>query len=148
MGQSVPVGPRRRLQLLPPLADALGRSQGHGEGTMILKKGDKILAAHRRLFEGDQPRFFTGEVEEMQGDIFAATGHSWLWGVREGAMVRKNDVRTKILSLGSGTLIVYRLPWNVEIALLKLETGIGSQAVLTDGDRFHMDVSESVRATD
>ena len=115
---------------------------------MILGKGDKILAAHRRLFSDDLPRFFTGEVEEMQGDVVAATGHSWLRDVREGCMVRKNDVRTKILSLGSGSLIVYRLPREVDLDALKLDMGLGSEVVLTDGAGFHMDVSESVRVDD
>jgi hypothetical protein len=113
---------------------------------MILEKGDKILAAHRRLFKEDQPRFFTGEVEQAQGDLLAVTGHSWLRDVFEARMVRKNDPRTKILSLGSGTLIVYRLPQELDLDALKLDTGIGSQIVLTDGASFHMDVSESVPA--
>ena len=115
---------------------------------MILAKGDKILAAHRRLFAEDQPRFFTGEVEEMQGDLVVVTGHSWLRDAFESHMVRKNDTRTKILSLASGSLIVYRLPREVDLDALKLDIGISSQMVLTDGADFHMDVSESVRAED
>ena len=115
---------------------------------MILKKGDKILAAHRRLFADDQIRFFTGEVEETQGELVAATGHSWLRDAFESRVVRKNDRRTKILSLSSGTLIVYRLPREVDLDALKLDAGIGSQMVLTDGGSFHMDVSESVRVED
>jgi len=115
---------------------------------MILEKGDKIFAAHRRLFADDLPRFFTGEVDEMQGGIVVAVGYSWLRDVIEARMVRKNDVRTKILSLDSGTLIVYRLPREVELAALKLDVGIGSQVVLTDGGAFHMDISESVRVED
>ena len=115
---------------------------------MILEKGDKILAAHRRLFAGDQPRFFTGEVEETQGNVVAATGHSWLRDVFESRMVRKNDLRTKILSLSSGTLIVYQLPREVDLDALKLDAGIGSQMVLTDGASFHMDVGENIRVED
>ena len=115
---------------------------------MILEKGDKILAAHRRLFSDDLPRFFTGEVEETQGDVVAVTGHSWLRDVFESRMVRKNDRRTKVLSLSSGTLIVYRLPREVDLEALKLEAGIGSQTMLTDGSSFHMDVSESVCVED
>ena len=115
---------------------------------MILEKGDKILAAHRRLFAEDQPRFFTGEVVETQGDVIAATGHSWLRDIFESRMVRKNDRRTKVLSLSSGALILYRLPREVNVDALKLDAGIGSQMVLTDGDSFHMDVSESVRVED
>lgn len=113
---------------------------------MILDRGDKILAAHRRLFANDHARFFTGEIEEVQGDVIAATGHSWLRDVCESRMVRKNDVRTKILSLSSGTLIVYRLPRDVDLAALELDAGIGSEMVLTDGAGFRMDVSENVRA--
>jgi hypothetical protein len=112
---------------------------------MILSTGDKILAAHRRLFAEDQPRFFTGEVQACQGDLVVAKGHSWLRDLLEGAVVRKNDVRTKILSLNSGSLIVYVLPRGLDLGTLKLEAGIGGQLVLTDGDDFVMDVSEGVR---
>jgi hypothetical protein len=32
------------------------------EFDMLLKEGDKILVAHRRLFEKDEVRFFVGQV--------------------------------------------------------------------------------------
>lgn len=141
-----PMTMEERIHLAPLRPRA--RRAATKERAMILEKGDKILAAHRRLFKDDQPRFFTGEVEQSQGDIIAATGHSWLRDVFEGCMVRKNDPRTKILSLSSGSLILYRLPREVDLGALKLDTGIGSQVVLTDGASFHMDVSESVRVED
>jgi hypothetical protein len=41
---------------------------------MMLKEGDKILIAHRRLFEKDDVRFFVGRVDAYE----AATGHSYV----------------------------------------------------------------------
>lgn len=109
---------------------------------MILEQGDKILVAHRRMFQEDAPRFFTGVVERCEGDLVCATGHSWIRNLFEGHVVRKDDVRTKILSLSSGALMVYRLPKQVELETLEVERGIGTQLVMTDGQEFVMDISE------
>jgi hypothetical protein len=77
---------------------------------MLLKEGDKILVAHRRLFEKDEVRFFVGRVEVCESGIVKATGHSYLRDALRGQLVEKADERTKILSLSSGTLVVYQLP--------------------------------------
>ena len=36
---------------------------------MILETGAKVLIAHRRLFEGDHGRYFTGVVEGYEGGL-------------------------------------------------------------------------------
>jgi hypothetical protein len=36
---------------------------------MLLEQGNKLLVTHRRLFEGDLPRFFVGEVEAYEDEI-------------------------------------------------------------------------------
>ena len=43
---------------------------------MVLKEGDNILVAHRRLFEKDEVRFFVGRVDAYEAGIVKAPGHS------------------------------------------------------------------------
>jgi hypothetical protein len=81
---------------------------------MLLKPGDTVLVAHRRLFKGDGVRFFIGRVDAYEAGVVKATGHSYTWDVLRGAMVQKTDERTKLLSLSSGALLVYQLPADVE----------------------------------
>jgi hypothetical protein len=81
---------------------------------MLLKPGATVLVAHRRLFEGDGGRFFIGRVDAYEAGVVKATGHSYTWDGLRGAMVQKTDERTKLLSLSSGTLLVYELPSDVE----------------------------------
>ena len=81
---------------------------------MRLNPGDTVLVAHRRLFKGDRVRFFIGRVEAYEAGVVKATGHSYSWDVLRGAMVQKTDPRTKLLSLSSGTLLVYQLPSDVD----------------------------------
>ena len=50
--------------------------------------------------------------------------------------------RTKLMSLTSGTLIVYELPATVEITKVVLKADTKGAPELTDGDTFHMDLSE------
>jgi hypothetical protein len=74
---------------------------------MILKEGDKILVGHRRLFDKDAVRFFIGQVEAFEAGLVKTTGHSYVRDAMGGQVVEKAEQRTKILSLSSGTLIVY-----------------------------------------
>ena len=81
---------------------------------MLLDPGATVLVAHRRLFKGDGVRFFIGRVDAYEAGVVKATGHSYTWDVLRGAMVQKTDARTKLLSLSSGTLLVYQLPSDIE----------------------------------
>ena len=76
---------------------------------MFLQEGAKLLVCHRRLFAEDQPRFFVGVVEACDGPLAKVSGFSWTRDASRG-YVRKDDRRTKIVSLGSGSVIVYELP--------------------------------------
>jgi hypothetical protein len=108
---------------------------------MILQEGDKILVAHRRLFEKDLVRFFIGQVEAYEGGVVKATGHTYVRDTMGGQLVEKADQRTKILSLSSGTLIVYELPHKVSLEKLRFVGGEG-RLVLTDGGGFTMNLNE------
>ena len=108
---------------------------------MILKEGDKILVAQRRLFPRNQPRFFIGRVDAYYEGIVKATGHTFTRDLLTGVMLEKADPRTKLISLSSGTLIVYQLPDPVVLEKLDLIADDG-RLTLTDGDRFVMNLSE------
>jgi hypothetical protein len=36
---------------------------------MLLKVGDKILVAHRRLYDKDEERFFVGRIEAYEAGV-------------------------------------------------------------------------------
>jgi hypothetical protein len=109
---------------------------------MILNAGDKILVAHRRLFPHDQPRFFVAAVEEYDAGIVVASGYSWVRDAFSGAYVRKEDARTKVLSLASGSVLVYRLPKTTAVSETRIEAAGEHGHVLTDAAGFRMDLSE------
>ena len=109
---------------------------------MLLKEGDNILVAHRRLFERDQARFFVGRVEGYDAGVVRATGFTYVVDQASGRVIGKDEPRTKLLSLASGTLMVYLLPdWAGPD-----KVGVVSEAgrlVLTDGKDLLMNLSEA-----
>ncbi len=109
---------------------------------MIIAGGAKLLIAHRRLFAEDQPRFFIGTVEAYAEGIARVSGYSWVREQIRGDIRRKRDQRTKLVSLASGTLLVYVLPKDLDIENLTIEHGPDRDYVLTDGKDFQMDLSE------
>lgn len=108
---------------------------------MIFVSDTKLLVCHRRLFAEDHPRFFAGTVRACEGELAKVTGYSWSRDPAHGYQ-RKADQRTKLVALGSGTLIVYELPSEVEIEELRVEQPGGHVVRLTDGKKFEMDLSE------
>jgi hypothetical protein len=107
----------------------------------VLKQGDKVLVAHRRLFDGDEVRYFAGIVESYDAGVFRATGWTFLQDATTKMLFKKEDVRTKLYSLASGTVMVYSLPDDVELGHLRFE-GRDGTLVLTDTQNLHMNMSE------
>ena len=109
---------------------------------MILESGSKALIVHRRLYDGDSARYFVASVDAYEQGVARVTGHTWIMDQLSGTFIRKPDSRTKIVSLSSGTLIVYQLPVSADLPHLKLEYFSG-HVRLTDGRDFKMDLSEN-----
>jgi hypothetical protein len=112
---------------------------------MILKEGDKVLVAHRRLYPTDAARFFVGQVDAYEAGIVRVTGHSFVRNVTTGRLVEKSQARTKVLSLSSGLLIVYLLPMETSIESMGFdwtETGL----IVSDGKQFSMNLGEYTHA--
>jgi hypothetical protein len=118
------------------------RSVLQGGQSMVLKEGDKILVAHRRLFEKDVVRFFIGRVDAHEAGLVKVTGHSYVRDAMGGQIVEKDECRTKILSLSSGTLIVYQLPDGLALDALTF-VGAEGRLSLTDGKSFKMNLTEA-----
>ena len=108
---------------------------------MILNQGDKLLVVHRRLFEKDDPRFFIGTVQDYEDGVAEVAGFSFVRDVLGGTVQRKEENRTKLLAISSGTLLVYQLPAEVKIESLTI-TASESELHLTDGAGFVMNLSE------
>lgn len=101
----------------------------------------KLLACHRRLFEADEPRYFVGEVVAFNGAVVKLRGYSFVRDIGTGLLLRKEDVRTKIISVIAGTHLLYELPCELAVESLRFVSDEGVLA-LTDGERFRMDMTE------
>lgn len=109
---------------------------------MLLSPGDKLLVAHRRLYESDLPRLFVGAVVTYEAGFVKLAGYSWVREPVRGELRKKTDRRTKILSIASVGLICYELPNTLDIERLELTPGPQHQVLLTDGAGFTMDLTD------
>ena len=107
---------------------------------MLMAADSKVLVVHRRLFETDQSRYFVGRVEGYDAGVAKIRGRTWSRD-QYGRIVKKADERTKIVSLSSGTLIVYQLPFDTDLEALEIDVS-DEKVVLSDGKNFAMDLSE------
>ncbi len=110
----------------------------------MLESGDKVLVVHRRLYESDPVRFFCGKVLAYDNGIAKITGYSFGKDMFTGDLKKKSDLRTKLLALSSGTLIVYQIPTTVILDSLSFQFDQDGGLILTDEQDFVMDMSESV----
>lgn len=58
------------------------------DGT-FLRRDDKILVTHRRLFQQVQPRFFIGSIVAYQDDVAKVGGFSWVREHERGTLKKK-----------------------------------------------------------
>ncbi len=110
----------------------------------MLEQGEKLLIVHRRLFETDTPRFFVGEVQVYEAGIAKVKGYTFVRDLFSGNMKKKSDARTKIMSIVSGTFIVYQLPVTVLMDSVRFDLDQDGDLILRDDGGFSMDVAESV----
>ena len=111
----------------------------------MLKQGEKLLIDHRRLFDKDPPRFFIGEVEAYETGLAKVKGYTFVKDFLSGNMKKKPDILTKIMSIISGTFIVYQLPVTVLLDSVRFELDQEGALILRDEEGFAMDVGESVK---
>ncbi len=109
---------------------------------MLLQPSNKLLLAHRRLFDGDVPRYFAGDVTAYEDGIVKVRGFTFVRDPSSGDYIRKEDLRTKIVSLTSSAFLVYELPPTTSIASLRFAT-FDQHVVLTDGHELEMNMAEA-----
>jgi hypothetical protein len=110
----------------------------------MLTQEDKILIVHRRLFEKDTPRFFVGEVQAYEAGITKVNGYTFAKDMFSGNIQRKPYSRMKIISIISGTFLVYQLPVAVLLDSVRLDSNQDGTLVLKGDGGFSMDVAESI----
>jgi hypothetical protein len=116
-------------------------ASGVKNGGMILQQGEKVHVIHRRHFEKDHHRHFIGTVESYDCGVARVTGHVYTVDPVKFSYVRRPEMRTRIISIVSGDLLVNVLP--PQVALEKITYKQEKSAVrVTDGSEWHLDISE------
>jgi hypothetical protein len=108
---------------------------------MILNCGDVVLVSHRRMFERDETRFFIGKAVACEGPLVKAEGFSFVRDLSNGHIIKKEEKRTKVLSLDSPGHIVYQLEGDIDVDNVDIESGNGD-AYMVDGPRRLLNLSE------
>ena len=112
---------------------------------MILESGDTVLVSHRRLFDGDEARFFVGRTIRCEGALFKAEGYSFVRDLANGHIVRKPERRTKVISLSAPGQIVYQLPADLDLDSVDIISRT-SETMLVCGPRQIMNLSEHTQS--
>lgn len=108
---------------------------------MILEPGNNVLVSHRRMFEGDESRFFVGRTIACEGALAKLEGFTFVRDLANGHIVRKEEKRIKVISIASPGYIVYQLQDDINIPAVDIKSGNGD-AILMDGSREIMNLSE------
>jgi hypothetical protein len=108
---------------------------------MILHKGEKIHVIHRRHFEKEPHRHFLGTVEAYENGVARVTGHIFTVDAAKMVFFRRPELRTRIIPLTSGDVLVNILPASVDLEKVIYRQEKKSLRV-TDGAGWHMDISE------
>ena len=108
---------------------------------MILANGEKIHVIHRRQFEKDHHRHFVGTVENYEDGIARVNGHVYTVDPVKFTYVKRPEVRTRIISLISGDLLVNVLPAKVDLEKITYKQ-VKNAVRVTDGSDWHLDISE------
>lgn len=108
---------------------------------MILQKGEKIHVIHRRHIEKEPHRHFAGVVEAYENGVARVSGHIFAVDVVKAAFFRRPELRTRIISLISGDVLVNVLPSSVNLDKIVYKQEKKSLRV-TDGSDWHMDISD------
>lgn len=106
----------------------------------VLEAGEKLLVVHRRLFEGDDNRYFLGEVQGFQDAIARVVGFTFVRDAMGGSVQKKEQLRTKLIALSSGTFLVYVLPPEVSVEAATIEAREAELRLIAPG--FEMNLSE------
>ena len=108
---------------------------------MLLDSGDVILVSHRRMFQHDEARFFVGRTVACDRELVKLEGFSFVRDLSSGHVIRKDEMRVKLLSLASPGYIFYQLPNVDDVSEVYVQDQAGN-VTLMDGTRTLMNLSE------
>ncbi len=108
---------------------------------MLLDVGDTVLVAHRRMFQHDESRFFVGKMIGSDHELLKLEGYTFVRDLSSGKVIRKDELRVKLLSLAAPGYIFYQIMGDVNIENLAIACNSGEE-VLTDGKRDLMNLAE------
>ncbi|MCA9403422.1 MAG: hypothetical protein KC897_06550 [Candidatus Omnitrophica bacterium] len=109
---------------------------------MILEKGEKIHVITRRLFDGDLRRHFIGEVKAASDWAARVEGYVFVYDSGISQFARREELRTRIISISDFGQIINVIPSRVELQRLEYKFNAQQRLVLTDGADFHLDINE------
>lgn len=108
---------------------------------MILEKGEKVHVIHRRNFEKEARRHFVGVIDAYEGGLARVTGYVFTVDRAKFAFIRRPELRTRIVSVASGNVLINVLPPHVDVAKVTYKQEKKGVRI-TDGSDWYLDLSE------
>ena len=108
----------------------------------MLSKGDKVFVITRRLFEGDRIRLFVGGVQKSSDVAIKVQGYAFVNDEFTNEIVRREDVRIRIISTVDAVNIIMVIPEEVILENVQYELNDMNERVLTDNGSFTMNLNE------
>lgn len=108
----------------------------------MLSKGEKVFVITRRLFEGDRIRLFVGEVQVAVDMAMKVRGYVFVHDDFTNEIVRREDIRTRIISLVDAINIIMVIPKEVTLENVQYEINNMNERVITDKDAFSLNLNE------
>jgi hypothetical protein len=106
----------------------------------VLKVGERVFVAGRRIFDGDIRRHFVGQVEASTDSIIRVVGYSFIQTAND-VFEKKPEKRTRIFPLSEGIYIINVIPQETLLQNVTY-TVINDRLFITDGHTFKYDVEE------
>ena len=108
----------------------------------MLSKAEKVFVITRRLFEGDRIRQFVGEVQESTDSIIKVRGYAFVHDDFTNEIVRREDIRTRIISLVDAINLIFVIPKDVILENVQYKLNDMNERVISDNESFTMNLNE------
>jgi hypothetical protein len=109
---------------------------------MTIRGGEKFHMVERRRFDSDVRRHFVGVVEDVSEGTVRARGFAFVFDTGSGGFVKKNEWRTRIISLLDADNVINVLPDSFEPEHARYTLDSDRRLVLTDGKDLQLDIHE------
>jgi len=107
----------------------------------LFKIGEKVHVIHRQLYEGDARRHFVGTVKAYEKGSARVTGYLFALDTKLNQFVRRASIRTRIIPLGCGSVVINVIPEEVELENITYEYRPGGDTIVTDGGEWYLEVT-------